>query len=169
MKYFTDCKTVEAVKRRYKDLAKQLHPDCGGDAEKFKEMSAEFEIAFKLYKDIHEEARAEEAEGATEDTEDTAADWKEKIDGLMHMDGVNLEIIGSWIWATGNTYQWKEDLKNKGFRWSKSKKAWYHTGESTPPAKKYRGTCKSLNEVRAKWGGSRQIGTGARRPALAGI
>lgn len=168
MKYFADCKTVEAVKRRYKDLAKQLHPDCGGDAEEFKAMSAEFEIAFKLYKDIHETEAETETETETETEDETAESWKETIDGLMHMDGLNLEIVGHWIWATGNTYQWREDLKNKGFRWSKSKKAWYHTGESTPPTKKYRGTCRNLDQVKAKWGGSRQISTGGRRPALAG-
>lgn len=33
----------EDIKRAYRRLAKQHHPDCGGDAEKFKEIQAAFE------------------------------------------------------------------------------------------------------------------------------
>ena len=32
MMYFKDCKTIEEVKAAYRKYAKQLHPDCGGNA-----------------------------------------------------------------------------------------------------------------------------------------
>ena len=35
---------TSAIKSAYKDLAKQHHPDKGGDPEKFKELSGAYEI-----------------------------------------------------------------------------------------------------------------------------
>ena len=56
MKYFSNCATSEQVKIRFKELAKKLHPDCGGDAQEFKAMMQEYKIAFDRYKNIHESA-----------------------------------------------------------------------------------------------------------------
>ena len=43
----------------------------------------------------------------------------------MNMSGVELELCGSWLWATGNTYPYKDALKSAGYHWSKNKQAWY--------------------------------------------
>ena len=43
MKYFTNCKTAEELKKAYRTWAKKLHPDLGGNAEEFKVMQAEYE------------------------------------------------------------------------------------------------------------------------------
>lgn len=42
-KYFKPPFTSEALKQQFRDQCKTLHPDAGGDAEKFKEMRAEFD------------------------------------------------------------------------------------------------------------------------------
>lgn len=41
-KYFKGCISLEAVKDKYKDLAKKLHPDAGGTHEEFVAMGAEY-------------------------------------------------------------------------------------------------------------------------------
>ena len=51
--------------------------------------------------------------------------FKNMIDELMQMDGVLIEIIGSFIWVTGNTKANKEKLKELKFQWSSKKTAWY--------------------------------------------
>lgn len=144
--YFNDCKTLEEVKQTYKRLAKALHPDAGGDAEEFKVMAAEYEAAFERLKSFHKNAQGETYQ---RETAETARQWADIIDQLIHMDGVRIEIIGSWIWLTGNTKVYKEEIKVLGFFWSKNKAAWYYTGEEQKS--KRRGHY-DMNQLREKWG-----------------
>ena len=43
VQYFTDCTDKEQVRQRYKKLAKELHPDVGGDEKEFQEMKRQYE------------------------------------------------------------------------------------------------------------------------------
>ena len=53
---------------------------------------------------------------------------REVLQKIISFVGINIEIIGSWIWIDGNTYQYKKDLKDMGFKWANEKKKWYfHT------------------------------------------
>lgn len=42
-RYFDDCSDLESAKERYKRLAKELHPDVGGDSAEFSEMKRQYE------------------------------------------------------------------------------------------------------------------------------
>lgn len=42
--YFNGCKTKTELKRRYHQLCKKLHPDCGGNVESFRKMQAEYDM-----------------------------------------------------------------------------------------------------------------------------
>lgn len=146
MKYFKDCKTIEDVKRVYRELAKKLHPDCGGNAEAFKAMSAEYTEAFNRCKNIHTNFDGETYE---KETTETPEQFAEIINRVIHFDGVHVEIIGSWIWLTGNTMLYKDEIKAAGFWWSKTKKAWYYNGDDKKS--RHRGRY-NMNELRQKWG-----------------
>ena len=143
--YFSDCKTIEDVKRNFKELCKKLHPDNGGDAEKFKSMMSEYEIAFNRYKNIHTSASGETYE---KETSETAAQYADIINKVIHFNGVNIEIIGSWVWLSGNTLIYKEAIKEAGFIWSRSKKAWYYAGNDNH--KKRRGHY-SMEQLRTRF------------------
>ena len=145
-KYFEGCHTCEDVKRFYKNLAKKLHPDCGGDAEEFKKMSQEYEKAFNAYKNIHMNAEGETYEKETTETPEQYADIINKV---IHFEGVTVEIIGSWIWLSGATMLYKDQIKEAGFWWSSSKKAWYWNGSDK---KSYRRGNYSMKELRSLWG-----------------
>ena len=41
--YFNNCNTADECKTRYKELAKKLHPDIGGNTDEFQRMQAEYE------------------------------------------------------------------------------------------------------------------------------
>jgi len=47
MKYFNS-KTLDELKAEYRRLAKENHPDLGGDTETMKEINAEFDLAFRV-------------------------------------------------------------------------------------------------------------------------
>ena len=146
MKYFRECRTIEDVKRVYRELAKKLHPDCGGDAEAFKSMQAEYTEAFNRLKNIHTTQTGETYEKETTETPEQFADIINKV---IHFDGVTVEIIGSWIWLTGNTMIYREEIKKTGFWWSKSKQAWYYNGSDKKTRRRGR---YSMDGLRDHWG-----------------
>lgn len=122
MKWFNNPKTIEEVKQQYKRLALAHHPDVGGDNESMKEINAEYDALFARLKDVHQ-ATDGNVYTAKAATTETANQFKDIIDRLIHMDNINIEICGSWVWVTGQTYQHKERLKGIGFKFSKQKAA----------------------------------------------
>lgn len=108
MKFFQSVTTLEELKKQYRKLALKHHPDRGGNEQDFIELKAEYDRLFK---------RLNEGE-AVADT------YKNIIDSLINYD-LEIEIIGSWVWVTGNTFPIKQKLKELGFQWASKKKAWY--------------------------------------------
>ena len=49
---------------------------------------------------------------------------------VVHLANITIEICGSWIWISGNTYQHKAELKEIGFKWASQKKQWYWHSEA---------------------------------------
>ena len=123
MSYFTNCKTAEELKKAYRTWAKKLHPDLGGNAEEFKQMQNEFEKLWERLKNVHQNAKGETYTKTSETTTETP---KEFINTLIRLNGLEVEICGSWIWVSGNTKEHKEILKQLGFKFAYKKKAWYY-------------------------------------------
>ena len=60
----------------------------------------------------------------------------------------DIEIIGSWIWVF-NSYNYRKELKELGFKYASQKKAWYfHTEAFRKSSKKKL----SLDDIRAYYG-----------------
>ena len=71
---------------------------------------------------------------------------------LMKLEGLTLEVCGSWIWVTGNTKSHKDKLKAYTFQFAPKKQAWYFR----PKGKRSRGRGQwSMGEIRGKYGSSR--------------
>lgn len=149
MKYFKNIETLEDLKKEYKKQALKLHPDLnmGEDTTKnFQEMQNEYEKVFNIVKNIR---RNEKGEKYTTETTETMEEFKDVIDKIIHFKNVNIEIIGSWIWLTGDTKTYKETIKELGFRWSKNKIAWYYHKEKF---RKRSNKLFTLDDIREKFG-----------------
>lgn len=148
-RYFNNVKTAEEAKQLYKKLARDLHPDCNPDrdtTEEFQQMQAEYEKVWERVKNIHTNA---EGETYTKETTETANQYMEIIEALLHIPGLMIELCGSWLWITGNTKEAKEQLKALNFKWSAKKQAWYFHSE---PYRKHGKSEKSMDDIRAMYG-----------------
>ena len=135
-KYFKDVNTLEELRRQYKELLKKYHPDnVNGSTEATQEINAEYDRLFKVLKNRHESKATDNKENnAKTDFNNMKYDFsedaklREVLQQIITFEGINIEIVGCWIWVDGNTYDYKDTLKNIGFKWAREKKKWYfHT------------------------------------------
>lgn len=139
--YFENCRTLDELKAEYKRLAKKYHPDMGGDTATMQAINAQYEAAF------NNRMNGKATNGAN--TAETAADFINVINAVMKMGGnITLEIVGNWLWCSGDTRPVKEQLKAAGFRWASKKRMWYwHSGEYYK-----RSSNASMDAIRRKYG-----------------
>ena len=123
IKYFNPLpQTAEELKKMYRKLAFTHHPDNGGNEEEMKIVNSEYAQLFDKLKDIHTNAQGERY---TKETKETPEQFISIINELIRFDGMLIEIIGSFIWVSGDTKPYKEQLKAMGFKWSPNKSSWY--------------------------------------------
>lgn len=157
MNYFKDCRTSEEVKAAYKKLALKYHPDVniGTDTtETMKIVNEQYRLAFERLKNVHTNASGEEYT-ASKESEETAEEFMVIINALISMVGIKIELIGSWIWVTGDTKPHKDALKELGFKWAGQKMAWtwHKAGERKKSKNKY-----DMDDIRGMFG-SKEFGT----------
>ena len=133
---FSEVTGINEAKKIYKTLAKKLHPDMvGGDTESFKRLNSVYTdlIEHKIYfsNDIKIDVELEKI-----------------ISLILHFENITIELVGSWIWVSGDTKEIKDKLKELGFRWASKKKMWYF-GEMKG---KNMGKTKSMNDIKNKYG-----------------
>lgn len=142
MKYFNSINTIEELKKAYKKLALANHPDRGGNEETMKEINNEYELAFNAIKSGH---NATNEKKITECPEE----FKNVLDKIINLAGLDIEICGSWIWVSGATYPHRKAIKEAGFVWANKKQMWYWRPEEA--------ACKSrksvsMDDIRTKYG-----------------
>jgi len=119
-KYFENISTLEQLRKQYKELLKLHHPDNSGNLEIMQEINAEYDRLFKFLKNQHENGNA--------DQDNTKSDYgsmkydfaedellREMLNKIINFTGIDIELVGAWIWLSGNTYPHKQELKELGF------------------------------------------------------
>jgi hypothetical protein len=151
--FFINCTSIEDVKQLYKKLAMQYHPDKGGDTLTMQQINAEYQ---QILKD----------KSFSFDNEEQEKDfiiYPEVISKLIVLDQVLIELIGSWIWVSGNTYKHRETLKKAGLFFAPQKVMWYYRPSE--------GKClntkpKDIDEIRKKYGSEKIEGHSPRNFSL---
>ena len=133
---------IDSLKKSYFKLAKVYHPDAGGTKEQFQKLQKEYEGLFKTImsgsnlsaNDIANEIELDE-------------NLRSAVDAIIGIPQLNVELIGKWIWVSGNTYPIRNELKNAGFMFAPVKKMWYYKGIESAGRGKL-----TIDEIRKKYG-----------------
>lgn len=157
MKYFNNVATLEELKKEYHRLAMKFHPDReGGDLEEMKVINAEYDEMFKIVKNFH---RNRENKIYSKETQEVNTEFKDIIEELIKHSNIRVEIIGSFIWVSGETKAIKDTLKTLGFRWNYKKQSWYKAPKGYRKRSKRQFT---MNEIRTMFGSEEVEVAGAR-------
>lgn len=126
MEYFKNVKSIQELKKQYRDLIKQYHPDLNSnDTTKImQDINAEYDRLFDKVKNSFINANGEIYQ---KENNENIEEFKDIINKIITFKNCKVEIIGNWVWITGNTKYYKEILKSLKFKWIQNKKAWaYH-------------------------------------------
>ena len=158
MTYFKNVNTLEELRKQYKELLKQYHPDnANGSTEATQEINAEYDRLFKQLKNKHESKQTDSESGTQSTYNANMYDWendkalREVLEKIINFSGVDIEIIGQWVWVF-NSYEYRKELKELGFKYASNKKAWYfHTEAFRKKGKK----ALSINDIRNYYGSTK--------------
>ena len=132
---FKGIEGINEAKKIYKQLAKKLHPDVGGSDELFKMLNS-------IYTNILENGIYFSNEFKFD------LEIEKIISQILHYENILIEVVGSWIWLSGDTKEIKDKLKDDlGFKWASKKKMWFY-GEM----KGRNPQEKSMEEIKSKYG-----------------
>ena len=131
---FIGIEGINEAKKVYKILARKLHPDVGGSTELFK-------ILNEVYNNI--------LENGTNFLNDSEfyLEIEKIISQILHYENIIIEVVGSWIWLSGDTKPIKDKLKELNFKYASKKKMWFY-GEMRGRNPKQ----KSMEDIKAKYG-----------------
>lgn len=132
--------TPAIVKKAYKKACMKYHPDrnAGG-----LEMMKSVNLAYEALKDLTDTIEI------AENSQNFGDELMHVINALSPIATLDLELCGSWLWITGDTKSFKDELKALKCRWAPKKKSWYFR----PADFKSRGRGKfDMDEIRAKHG-----------------
>jgi hypothetical protein len=148
--WLVKAKNLDELKAQYYSLARQHHPDVGGDTEIMQQINVEYSLRVKLFKAGFNvsappaEARATRPSHKTtpKDHSKTATEWErlgisrdayEAYQSVCQMReaerypfGIVVKIVRGQVQVGGKaTYFYRERLKSLGFLWNSSARYWF--------------------------------------------
>ena len=149
MKYFNSCTTIADIKKLYRQLCSKNHPDRGGDLEVMKAVNVEYKEVLQNFDGKVEQGSDGKAHTYTYN-ENIEEELMVKINELLalNLSDIEIDLIGTWLWISGNTKQCKEQLKALKCKWHSKRKVWFFSMQ-----KKTRYNKKaSLSDLAASYG-----------------
>ena len=136
--------TKEDVKKAYLNAAKKYHPDINPAGETLMKLINEAkETLFKETFPIE----LSKVKGKIADFGEAV---NEALNKIINIQGISIEVIGSWIWVSGDTKPHWPTFKEAGFSFAPKKQKVFFRPEDAKCFNK--GKTLSLDEIRQKYG-----------------
>lgn len=120
MNWFSDFNTLADLRNRYKQLLFKYHPDNNPDAN----TTAIMQEINSQYDELLKHFTSNQASSQNDYTTET--ELKNILNEVVKIKAdILIELIGTWIWISGNTYSIRKQLSELGFDWAPKKKMWY--------------------------------------------
>lgn len=149
--WFKNCETPGSIKKLYRHLAFEFHPDLGGDTATMQVINAAYLVALEMLNGqiSYGSDGKEHAYRYNATVEKAVMDKVAEVLKVSKPEWL-IEIIGTWLWVS-NTDRADKDLLNKkgaGLRWHSKRGRWYwHT-----PTYRTRYSKAGFNDLRAMYG-----------------
>lgn len=108
--------TPEDIRTAFREAAKKYHPDVNPAGLQMMQL---VNAAFEALKDYSEPVDVKEQDVTYGDL------LNEALNAILHLDGLDIEICGAWVWVGGNTFAHKQALKTANYKWAPKKLRWY--------------------------------------------
>lgn len=128
------------IKLAYKKACAKFHPDRNPAGLEIMKMVNVANDVLKAF------------DGSATVSEDAAQYGDEMASALNSISNFSfiIEICGAWVWVTGETKQYKEELKAAGFKWAPKKKCWYFKPADAKRSRSFGDY--SMQAIREKYG-----------------
>ena len=158
---FENITNLDDLRKAYRATAMKAHPDHGGNTEAMQAVNAAYEIRFNQLKNEQNRRADADPTGKTRRVNETPEQFRSVLEALLKIDGIIIELCGSWIWVSGDTRSHKDEIKASGCWWAKQKKMWYWRCAEDACRSSKGG--KSMSHIRSKYG-SERITSDGRNP-----
>ena len=152
-----------SLKSSYIRKMKEWHPDLRGETGL--EMSKLINLAYESLKNDSDREGLWETKGYSRtDSRENPFDeaLAEAIAFALNLSAgiLEVEVCGTWIWLSGDTRPFKEELKEFGFSWSKGKGKWYWRHGKHAFRKRNSNKEFTMDEIRSRHGSRHVYGSG---------
>jgi hypothetical protein len=124
MNFFKGCINLDMVRKRFRDLAMEHHPDRGGDTATMQQVNAAYHEKLESFNGVELENRKTKEKYNYKYSFRYEQEIADKLDEIIRLklDNIEIELVGTWIWVTGTTKEQAKLFNRSGakMKWTKS-------------------------------------------------